>query len=188
MDPATAPLMIVLDRRTPGPGDCFRPDAPVTVPLCPGLAAVVTAGGRPVTLPATGATSAWTVWDDAARAMLAHLADLTAAHGSALRRRTLDGAAGVTEVAVVDDAYPASSLLTHPGLLAPLRAALDTAFGTEPLLWAAPDGRLFAHPWPVRPPVAGAAGPLAVVDDFPAPVRDTPWPRPRPRPRHGACP
>ncbi|MEL4164857.1 hypothetical protein MTQ16_08465, partial [Corynebacterium bovis] len=93
MDPATAPLMIILDRRTPGPGDCFRPDAPVTVPLCPGLAALVTAGGRPVTLPATGSTSAWTVWDDAARAMLAHLADLTAAHGSALRRRTLDGAA-----------------------------------------------------------------------------------------------
>ncbi|MEL4162932.1 hypothetical protein, partial [Corynebacterium bovis] len=129
MDPATAPLMIVLDRRTPGPGDCFRPDAPVTVPLCPGLAAVVTAGGRPVTLPATGATSAWTVWDDAARAMLAHLADLTAAHGSALRRRTLDGAAGVTEVAVVDDAYPASSLLTHPGLLAHL-ADLTAAHGS----------------------------------------------------------
>lgn len=105
------------------PTDVFATGTPLLIPLGAGLVTGIRRTGpdgcRELTTDDLVAldTTVGGLWADAALTMLATLGRLTAVHGTALRQRRLT--AGVREVGVIDDPFPAAGLIAHPLLVRP---------------------------------------------------------------------
>lgn len=128
------------------PTDIFATGTPLLIPLGAGLVTGIRerrrdrgrtgvpdgdlSGDRTLTTDDLVArdTTVGGLWADAALTMLDTLGRLTAAHGTALRRRRLTdpgrGYDGIREIGVIDDPFPAAGLLAHPLLAGPTRRIL----------------------------------------------------------------
>ncbi|WP_420100028.1 hypothetical protein [Corynebacterium sp.] len=139
--------------------DPYDPGALVTVPLGGGLGATVHDGARPLTVGdlTTVGASASLLWQNTATGMLAVLGELSVVHGTALRHR--DVGAGVREIAVIDDPFPAAGLVSHPLLALPTSRILTVGPSPTPF-FVTPDQRLFISTGAV-PPV-DCTGPLDI--------------------------
>lgn len=138
--------------------DPFDPAAAVTVPLGGGLAATVHDGDHTVSVGelATLSTTVPLLWQAAATSMLATLGELTAAHGTALRHRTVSP--GVREIAVIGAPFPAAGLVAHPLLALPTDRILATS--RPAALFIGADQRLFVTDG--NPPGAPCTGPVDI--------------------------
>jgi hypothetical protein len=151
--------------------DPYDTSAPVTVPLGGGLSAVVQDGSRRLTVGDLGPrrTSASLLWQEAADVMLGTLGNLTAEHGTALRHRNVG--AGVREIAVIGEPFPAAGLIAHPLLAVPTYRILDGGPGPA-LFFVTADQRLFLSsgatpPLPCAGPVDISAGHCQALESVP---------------------